>query len=745
METVNHMQVELALENIEGSEFEKFFQAFYAHLVGIEVVPLGGMHDGGADAFLGEKLFQENREKPSIFYQATTQTDLSAKIRQTIKRLREVDREPTMVNFCTSRTVGMIDREEEKLSNELSVGIRIRDRKWIVANINKTPQTVAAFKSYLAPRLNFLNAFGAPRDIKTLPTMSARMMCVFLGQEIDRRRGNTDLLEAVTDSLILWALEETDPATNTFMMRDNILVKIEETLPSAKQFIRSVFDDRLKLLTSKRNPTGREVRWHKKEDKFCLPYETRKIVKDEKTQDEFLKLQIMDLYRQRANEYLDNTDNSLSDTVARVAHRALELTFEKEGLELANFLSGEDAEEQYDSTISDQVDVAIEEAELTGVDVIRSKGAALAVLRQAFYSSTEKERIYYGKLSRTYTLMFTLRNEPKIVEYFKSMSSNFVLFIGSDIIIRALSEHYLASEDQMTINMLQILRNAGSTIILTQVAVREVQAHLNATDHEFRHWFMESEQYVDKEIARHANKILIRSYFYAKFNPSLKNGPRSWTDFIGQICSQSSLSSTEKSRREVADYLIEKFGLEYLDDEDLSRITNYDEVYDLAENLREIKSEQVLALNDAKLILAVYGKRRELGENHRPNPYGYRTWWLTHEIKVRKVTKDLVMKRGAEYIIRPEFILNFIALSPTMKQVRQSYNTIFPTLLGIRLSNRIKDEVFHDVMERVKEVRKVDEARATAMLVQMSNDLKGDNYKKYEANFNSPLKNSHSQ
>ena len=743
MQLLNHKHVEIALERTSGTEFEQFCHVFLTAVIGVELVPMGGVHDGGADAFLGEGLLQNNQEKPDNFYQVTTQADHRSKIRHTVSRLREVGREPKFVNYCTSRTISMIDSEEEVLSSELHIRVRIRDRKWFISNINHSPQTIAAFNSYLSPQLSFLNDFSTTSNIKALPDVSARTMCVFLGQEIDRRRGNTDLLEAVTDSLILWALEDTNPDPGNFMMRQDILHKIEETLPSAKQFIRGVFDNRIRLLASKNNPTGREVRWYKKDDKFCLPYETREIIKDEKTEDEFLKTKIMDLYRQRANEYLDDSNIvSLSDQMANIAHRALELTFEKEGLMLAAFLSRENTESQYDGTISDQVNDAIEEANLTGATAVRSKETALAVLQQAFYNSTEEERIYYGKLSRTYTLMFTLRNEPKIVEYFKSMSSNLVLFVGTDIIVRALSERYLALEDQMTINMLRILREVGSSLVLTEITVREVQAHINSTNNEFQNLFADLERHVDKEIARHADKILIRSYFYAKCDPLIDTGPDNWQEFIGQICSYRKLHLTEESRIEVKNYLIQKFDFKYLDDEDLEEITDENEVLELAEKLREVKSEDVLAINDAKHILGIYGKRREMGENHKSNPYGYRTWWLTHEVRVRSVTTEIVKRRGAEYIIRPEFILNFIALSPTTEQVRQSYNTVFPTLLGIRLSNRIKKDIFHRVMKDVQEVRKVDEARANAMMIEMSNKLKGDNFKEYETDLNSSFRNN---
>ena len=635
------------------------------------------------------------------------------------------------MQYVTSRVVGMIDKEEEYLSNELDIFIQIRDRKWIANNINRSPQIIATYHTYLAPHLSFLTEFGGATTIGGSPNVPARTLCVFLGQEIQQRSGNTDLLEAVTDSLILWALEGTDPATNKLMARNDILMKIETVLPSAKRFVRGVFDHRIEAMAKKGNSTGRELRWYQKTDEFCLPFKTRKTVTQENVEDESLKLRVLELYEHRAEEILNSDEGLLPHQCANLAHRALELTFEQQGLELSEFLTGE-RENDHNFTVSDQVDSAIGELDLSGSHAVRAKEVALAVLRQAFYHSTEAERVYYGKLSRTYALMLTLRNEPKIVEYFRNMSSNFVLFVGSDIIVRALSERYLPDEDQMTVNMLRILREAGSTLILSHMAAEETHSHIKITDYEYQNYFQALEPYIDQDISRHSGKILIRAYFNARFDPSLGAPPAGWKTFVEQICSYDDLHKGAKSRDQVKDYLIEKFNLEYLDKADVSSLVDDDEVRSLADQIKSIKSEDVLALNDARHILAVYGKREHLKEGHRPNPYGYRTWWLTHETRVRRFTKELTTTRGSQYIIRPEFILNFVALSPTTEAVRKSYGTIFPTLLGIRLSNRMREQVFRDVMNRAKEMRTVDEARARVMMSEMSNRLKGDNYKQYE-------------
>ena len=734
MKAVNQKLVEIALEQVHGSDFEQFFHAFYPALSGIGFVPLGGVSDGGADAFQDHGLYQGKAHRPSTFYQASIEADHRSKIRSTVKRLREVGRKLTTLQYFTSRIVRLIDMEEENLSVELDVDLNIRDRKWIVSNINHSPQTLSAFETYLRPSVTFVDEIGGNTLISNYPDSSVRTMCVFLGQEVDRRRNNSDLLNAVTDSLILWALEDTDPETGQFLTRREISEKIKKALPSAKHIIHKVFNERIAALASKQNTTGREVRWYKNSDEFCLPYNTRQIIADENIEDEFLKLEVMNVYKQRASEVLCSSDSVSADEIANIVHRALELTFEKNGLELVEFLTGDHNENQK-LTISDQVDDALAPTNLSNEVRVRAKEVSLIVLGQAFYSSTKSERVYYGKLSRTYTLLLTLRNEPKIVEYFRSMSSDCILFVGSDIIIRALSERYLPEEDQMTVNMLRILREAGSKLVLTQTAAEEVQGHLAATDYEFRNNFLEIEPYLNRDIVRHANKILIRAYFYAKFDKTLDVRPETWMSFIGQICSYQDLHNDAKSRIEVRYYLVEQFAFEFLDIKDLAKLAQWHEVEELTERMKQIKSSEILARNDARQILAVYGKRRELKEWQRPNPYGYRTWWLTHETKVSQYTKELVREQGAQYIMRPEFILNFIALSPTTAEVRKSYDSIFPTIFAIRISNRMRDDVFHDVLEKAKEIRDVSPARAKVIMANLSNQLKGDNFKIYEATF----------
>jgi len=48
------------------------------------------------------------------------------------------------------------------------------------------------------------------------------------------------------------------------------------------------------------------------------------------------------------------------------------------------------------------------------------------------------------------------------------------------------------------------------------------------------------------------------------------------------------------------------------------------------------------------------------------------------------------------------------------------------TLLRVKLSNRMREDIFHDVMTKVKEALGIDDARAKVMMGDLSNKLKGN-------------------
>ena len=132
MPAIDHSLVDIALTRVPGGDFEKFVNAFLPAITGIKYVPLGGVHDGGADAFQDTGLYEG--ALPTTFYQASIQANHRAKIRHTVKRLRESGRAPRSLVYVTAQTVKMLDKDEESLSKETEVFVRIRDAGWIICS-----------------------------------------------------------------------------------------------------------------------------------------------------------------------------------------------------------------------------------------------------------------------------------------------------------------------------------------------------------------------------------------------------------------------------------------------------------------------------------------------------------------------------------------------------------------------------------------------------------------------------------
>jgi hypothetical protein len=175
--------------------------------------------------------------------------------------------------------------------------------------------------------------------------------------------------------------------------------------------------------------------------------------------------------------------------------------------------------------------------------------------------------------------------------------------------------------------------------------------------------------------------------------------------------------------------------LEFESRGELLELVKPKDLKDLTASLRQIKDDN-RAKNDALMALSVYGRRRALKEQSGTSEFGFRTWWLTSEVKILSHTRRLVGDHeGARYMMRPEFLLNFLALAPTAREVRAAYRNIFPTVLGVRLAKRMDEEQFHELMKRVRESDRLEDGRRQAEMSRLADELKSDFEKNYFKQF----------
>jgi hypothetical protein len=556
---------------------------------------------------------------------------------------------------------------------------------------------------------------------------------VFLRQEVERRQGEVPLLSAVIDALILWGLEGTDPDQGILLGREQIRQRIEEAVPSAHQLLTAErLDGRLEQMARKDYQDGRAIRWHQKEDKFCLPFETRSFLEEENRQDTALQIAAKDGFAARiAEAFGDRLDIQRMACATEVCLVTIRRSFEREGLLFSHFLSRKEPSPRI-TTMTDTVREILEERGVDSAARPLISEAVIHALRSAFYASTEAERLYLSTLSRTYALLFTLNTEPRLIEYFQEMTGNFTLYVGSDIIVQALSERYLALEDQMTRNMLRMAVEAGATLVLAEPVLDEVLNHLRTSDTDFQTRFKRSQDYLTTEITRNSARILIRAYFYAKLQPDRHVGfPTSWEKYINQFCGYGLLHKRE-GRTSVRDYLQAQFRLTFESRDEMRKSINREECRLLTEAFMTVKRSAVLAGNDALMTLAVYSRRKERGEGSQASEFGYKIWWLTGESAIVSLASKTVQKHdGQRFMMRPEFLLNFIGLAPSTAQVRETFRKVFPSLLGIRLAHRMNDEPFANLLRKVDEAMELEEGRRQAAIAGLIDHLRGDFGKEY--------------
>jgi hypothetical protein len=732
MAEVPPSSIPIALDKCDTHAFEKYAQTVFGSVLGNTFKPLGGNKDGGADGFI-EPDIQEDEKRASVFFQASKEVDTEGKIRRTIKALRKAERDPKTLLYATSRLVKHIDKLQTDLTDETGVNIRIYDEQFFEQRCNHSPDVRAAFFQHLQPAIMFLEKALAPSYPSTPVLPNARIVSAFLSQEVERRIGTTHTLESVTDALILWALEETDPNTNKLMSATEIIDKVEAVIPTAKQFFRGALETRLKELSSKQDG-ARLVNVYQKAGKYCLPYESRQTLAAHTREDESLKVIVSAGIQQRissACEVVPTTE--VVERLTDVIHRVLEIVFETQGFEASRHFLGHT--ENQESNLADRHIYEVAEEQMTkfGFKLNDNSGLLLAVkqaLRGIFYQSTKEERAFCARLARTYILLFTIKNTPEVINYFNTMSKHLTLYVGSDLLVRAISEFYLAPEDQMTVNALKIIKQAGSRLVLTEQMLEEVHSHIYGTHLEYTNHYLELDAYVDFALASQSSKILIRAYYYAKLDKETPGRPATWTHYINNFLTPGRLTASlsESTMRELKGTLCNRYGLDFEEKESGADLIEVAEAAALAGRIQELRAptkREVLAENDANMILRIEGERKK--EKFSGNPYGYRTWYLTQDsVSNMAFAYCFRSRKEKKFVMRPEFLLNYIAYNPTDEAVRESMKSIFPSVLGVRLGSRLPSKTITRVLDKIEEAHQVDPARATSIVADLADHLKSN-------------------
>ncbi|UST75151.1 hypothetical protein [Pseudomonas siliginis] len=723
---------------ISGVRFEVFAKQLFGLVFKETFIPMGGIHDGGADGAMSSYI-QEISGKPNTFVQFTITAEggVKAKVNETIKALQTSGRTPRLIIYATSIALPKSDLIAQEMIEKHEVMVQFRDYERIKGYVNTDDKCNRMFYDFFTSEISALSRAAssnltAVNEYATDPTVY-----VYLNYELKTKHVKNHLNEQVLDALIYWSLRDTDPDAKILASRASIHDSISGLFPQAKNVLLPNLNKRLSALTTKVAGGVERLRYYKATDCFSLPFEMRAILANEASaalarQTKF-RHSITDRLVREVGEIEKATQKSACNTlVFQTVHRY----FIDQGLLLAAFLEG-----RLDTIhISDQVVEDIMVKVLSEIDHGKSLtpemfGACLNSLRGIFYHPSTEEREYMAYLSKTSCLLVTMQSAPKLLEYFNKMGGNFRLLIGTDLIIKAISERYVEKENQQVTRILEVSKQLGSELTLTEPVLDEVFTHLHAADLEFRNHYAEQEKYLRRDMTVDSDRIMIRAYFHSRKS---ENGPKTWSQFIEQVVTHSALRNrSETAREELKGFLIQKFSMKFLTTEELKSRVNNEKVLELAAKLDEARAvkHENLSYNDALMAHATYAQRKKHEESGIYDGFGYRTWWLTKETHVLHFSKALVESQGnVPYIMRPEFILNFVSLAANAENVRKTFSDLLPTTAGLQLGKHLSSEAMYQLMGDAQEWGDKPPERISIMINDRANKLKHDQFKKYSDN-----------
>ena len=722
-ELIDHTVLKKIMENItNGDLFEKFSKAMLSAILGENFMPHGGLKDRGID---GLEFILINKNPTTIIYQCSIQKQIKDKIYKTINTLKNNKIPVKQLHYVTNQLVRDKDRIVLEIFERLDIHLIIKDYHWFESNINHSNATRNAFHTFAEFHVHKFYKNGKSFVVEDLVNDSR--VYTFLRQQFDSSESTN--LDNLLDTLILYALEGTDPNQGLFLKKKEIIEKIKSTIKFEPNLLVSKLDERLKFL-SKKNDQKRKVNHHTKEDKFCLPYETRERIKQKEIEDCLLYEEFKRSSCSKLSAYLNDVKDiqlSPEESFSIIEHSLHRIYFQI-GFEFSNFVlnNTENSSRNLEESLSDCISDAIDNIMETPCRKDAIKRACLATIREITYFGKREEKEFIEKLSRTYLLLFMLQCDPKIATFFAQMANKLNVYVGSSILVPAMSEIFLEPMNRRYWSLLRGAYQAGVNLLVNETILNELVYYLKRVHHTYYSEYKASENiYLNEELDMNnlifipESEILIRTYFYSK-----KSGKvRSFEDFLDQFCNPD-LRNIEQS---LIDWLRGNFNIKY--DESFGSLPiDKDEEEKLISQLKYSSSkEEKTARSKAQLILKIYALRRKNNEYNGGGITGYRSWWLSSDSTTYKAARSVLEEKyPVSCCMKPSFLFNYIVLSPKLRNVEEVFQTVFPNLVGINISHNISDDILKKINLHIKDHSSQNEGRKRAKLKEFSDMLKSN-------------------
>lgn len=639
--------------------------------------------------------------------------DPIGKLRSSLQKLTDNKIELDQFYYVTNQRFLEKDSTIDVLYEQFQKPIHIYDIDWFSARVNNSAGTQLAYHTFVSSHLHEFNNPGKSYVVGDL--VNDPRLFVFLRQQWDAKRKDIGLDKILADTLILYALEDTDPQRNILKSKEEIRVDIAKRIKFEPKLIYPLIDRRFSVLTEQER-----INHHTKEDRYCLPYGTRVEIQNRNLRDAALYEAFKKSLEQKLKSYLVDADVRVQDC-ASLMESAINQLFYQQGLEFTNFVLHGENNEAFEKRLPDILAKTVDESSVVLRNKEAVKNALLITVRDIVYNGSPEEKEFLKRLSHTYMMLFLLQCDPKLATFFTGMASKLQVYVCTSILVPALSEIYLEPYNQRHWNLLKGAYNAGVTLIVNETIISELAAHFRRIKGQYVDFYKDHEDiYLEDELQiLYIPEIMIRAYFYAK----MRKRVATFEYFLDRFVTP----TLDHAEEELTEWLKEEFGIRFVSDSSLGIQLEAGEETMLHEQLKLAKHGKHVALSDARIVLTIYALRKTRNESDASGIFGYQTWWLSKDTATQKavisVFKD---KYRVSCYIRPDFLYNYISLSPTQSDVDAAYQELFPSLLGVNISFHLPLDVVQFVQEKTREHADRNPARLKAVLRQLAEKLKVD-------------------
>lgn len=697
----------------DGDIFERFGLDILSKVMSYEFVPAGGLKDRGIDGL--EHTFHRKGLERTI-YQLSIEADSRGKIRKTLDKLTKNRVKYDQFVYVTNIPVVSKDLLADEMVVKYKVAVSIFDEGWLTGHINDSAATIQSYQIFVDSYLHEFNKPGKSYEVANL-TDDPRLY-VFLRQQVEQYRGENKLDEIVVDTLILYALEETDPEREIWCTKEEILDKVKGKVTFDTAILSGMLEKRLKALSVK----PRRVHYTKSTKAYSLDYQERLAIKNRNLND----LAIYESFRNETMKQISDIgwNNELpEENCFHLIEELLNALFYKQGIEFADFVLLSSNKDVFEKSLPDIVSGVVDSTRLKLRDKQKTKASLLTVIRIIVYQGTANQQVFLHRLSQTYMMLFLLQCDPKLCTYFNSLASKLRVYVCSSIIIPAMSEQFLDDRNRRYANLLLGAKHAGVKLWINETILRELAAHFrriqNVYQEEYQH---KDAYYADESTIPYVSEIMIRAYYHSKVRGQVS----SFNDFIGRFVSP----SMHRIEENLTEWLNSRFGIEYASNSSLGIHLDKEKLVKIVNELTKYKQTRSggaehKATNDAEVMLAIHDLRDRDNESGATGIFGFKTWWLTTDVTTERAAQ---IAAGSKFVttcyMRPDFLYNYISLAPKKGQIDQTFGAFFPTLLGVNVSFSLPEDVTRLVHKYIEDHKQIEPPRMKATLRELADELK---------------------